>query len=316
MAEIPYFNIDDSDRIANVVRWAEQQMGQLQPGAPRTSHTIPFQHRRFRLVTDIDPADAISSEVRAQLSSADLEEIEDNETVKGVGIAIHLRRIGGVLTTGETFTVVDLLGTYTGGAATSTTDAAEGWAIHPHDRNWWEIHELAQAGDTSLWVELKNKMPSSGSVAANQSTIVHPRSWSGSAWVSDTDSSAEITAYDTLGKYRGRGREDWSSPHDQGSIARIVLNKANNRYEFRDMTPHALWIQGTADANWDTPSTLDIAVTAAIMQPSGAIITHDDPNDPIPVNDVRDWEGSSGDVIEAFWDESVPEFKARMVPCS
>lgn len=309
-----FWSPDSQKRISDVVRKVERQTEDVTTLQRPPLMRVPHDFRRFRLLTDIDPADDISSQVRALLSSSDLEQIEAG-TVKGVGIAIHLRRINGVLTTGETFTVVDLIGNYTGGAATSTTDAAEGWAIHPHDRDWWEIHELAQAGgDTSIWVELKDKMPSSGSVAADQSTIVHPRAWSGSAWITDTDT--ELTSYDTLGRFRGRGKDDFSGPHDQGSIARIVLNKANNRYEFRDMTPHALWIQGTADANWTTPSTLDIAASAVVMQPSGAIITHTDPAVKIPVNDIRDWEGSSGDIIEAFWDESVLEFKARMVPCS
>lgn len=180
----------------------------------------------------------------------------------------------------------------------------------------WEVVGTAAPGDTSIWVELKTKMPSSGSVAANQSTVAHPRDWSGSAWVTDTDAGREITIYDTLGKFRGRGKDDFSSPHNQGSIARVVLNADNARYEIRDMTPHALWIRGLSDAAWTTPSTLDIAASAVVMQPSGAIITHTDPAVKIPVNDVRDWEGASGVVIEAFWDESTQEFKARMVPCT
>ncbi len=313
--DLQIFDAEGNRRISAVVKWAESQMGQP-PRPSQPGQMIPFQFRRFRMITDIDPADDISSTVRAQLSAADLDEIENNETVKGVGIAIHILRVDGSLTTGETFTVIDLIGNYAGGAATSTTDAAEGWAIHPHDRDWWEIVEFEQAGgDTSIWVELKNKMPSSGSVTANQSTDVHPRNWNGSAWITDTTASEEITAYDVLGKFRGRGKDDFTTPHNQGSLARIVLNSNSNLYEFRDMTPHATWIRGLSDAAWTTPSTLDIAATAVVMQPSGGIITHTDPAVKIPVNDVRDWEGASGVVVEAFWDESTQTFKARMVPC-
>ncbi len=149
--KIQVFDEHSMERISKVVQWGESHMG----GPPHPTpppRMIPYQHRRFRLITDIDPFDEISSAVRGLLSASDLEEIESG-TVKGVGIAIHLRRINGVLTTGETFTLVDLIGTYTGGAATSTTDAAEGWCIHPHDRDWWEISELKQAGgDTPLLV--------------------------------------------------------------------------------------------------------------------------------------------------------------------
>ncbi len=179
----------------------------------------------------------------------------------------------------------------------------------------WEVVG-AITDNAEVWVELKNKMPSSGAVAAGQSTVVHPRDWNGSAWVTDTDAARELTAIDTLGVYRGRGKDDFTTPHNQGSLARIVLNSDSNLYEFRDMTPHATWIRGLSDAAWTTPSTLFIATTGLnIMQPSGAIFTNNDPAVKITVNDVRDWEGASGVIVEAFWDESTQEFKARMVPC-
>jgi hypothetical protein len=160
---------EDVNRFITALLWVEQQMAQGTTTINRPLPQIPFQHARFRLITDIDPADDISDQVRAYLSADDIKQIETDETVKGVGIAKRLLRISsGSLTTGETIKVIDLTGNYAGGAATSDTDAAEGWAIHPHDYDWWEIMELEQEGGSGVKVgELDGTLSQGSSATVN-----------------------------------------------------------------------------------------------------------------------------------------------------
>ncbi len=271
-----FWSPESQKRISDAVRKIERHTDDVTTPQRPPLVRIPHDFRRFRLITDIDPFDEISSAVRGLLSASDLAEIESG-TVKGVGIAIHLRRINGVLTTGETFTVVDLIGTYTGGAATSTTDAAEGWCIHPHDRDWWEIVELAQAGDTSIWVEMKTSLPSDGmsaALVAGQSATAHPRDWNGSAWVTDTSASREFTVVDVRGVYRARAKDALGSPNDEGSIARVKFNATSEQWEIRELTAIALIVEGKVDESGGVAHTDGTFVVdgLGVMQPHGGLL--------------------------------------------
>ena len=315
--DLQVFDERSMERISEAVTWAESHMGGPAPPPP-PPRMIPYQFRRFRLITDIDPADDISSEVRAQLSSSDLEEIESG-TVKGVGIAIHLRRVDGELTTGETFTLVDLIGNYTGGAATTTTDAAEGWCIHPHDRNWWEITELAQGGGASLWVELKTSLPSSGMTAAltaGQSATAHPRDWDSDTktWVTDTDSAREFTVVDVRGVYRGRAKDDLGSPNDEGSIGRVVLNKTSDQWEIRELTPIATILGGLVDESEDDVAHTDATYNVQsleVMQPHGGLLPATDLEE---VNNTLGFPSTDGASVLVFWDEANLEWDSIPKP--
>lgn len=168
------------------------------------------------------------------------------------------------------------------------------------------------------WFELKNELPDTAgtarsSVSPGQEVIAHPRDWNGSAWVTDTAGGSEYTVVDELGVYRGRGRSQYSSPHNQGSLGRSRFNSESGEHEIVQLEPHALMIRGTTTGEW-TAGSFNID-TVKVMQPIGAIITDYDPADDIPINDFLDFEGSSSDVIVAVWDEEDVDWKLLQKAC-
>ena len=84
------------------------------------------------------------------------------------------------------------------------------------------------------------------------------------------------------------------------------------------MTPHALKIRGQATALW-TASTFTIDAigsgVTAIMQPSGAIITHVDPAANITVSDWLNFDGANNDDVLVVWDEDTVTFKLAQKNC-
>ena len=106
---------DSVARIMAAVIKIENLPEQVIGGAGRPLPQVPYQFRRFRLAAEL---------------------VEFSEAS-----AYHMRYDNdGVLQEGETFTVIDLAGGYSGEAGDF------GWAIHPHDKDRWEIVELAQVG--------------------------------------------------------------------------------------------------------------------------------------------------------------------------
>ena len=62
--------------------------------------------------------------------------------------------------------------------------------------------------------ELKDNMPASGAVAAGQQATAHPVDSEGTV---DTTAAREFEVYDQYGVFRGRAKDAFSTPHNQGS---------------------------------------------------------------------------------------------------
>ena len=156
--------------------------------------------------------------------------------------------------------------------------------------------------------ELKDDLAPSGTAT------IYRREWSGSAWVTDTDADKEFEAVDVLGIYRGRKKDKFTSPHNEGSIVRSVLNTDSNQWEIVEITPHALWITGSLTDDFDTDE--DFTVDGvAVMFPTGAIIVDTDPAANITAHNGHDWDGSNNALAELRWNEASTQWDCVELDC-
>ena len=106
---------------------------------------------------------------------------------------------------------------------------------------------------------------------------------------------------DVCGVYRGRAKDAYDEPHDQGSRGEARLR--NGVWEIVYLTPHALVIRGqltAALATTDSTCTID---GLEVMQPSGAIIVNSDPAAAMTSTNRHSHEGSEDGEVTAMWDE-------------
>lgn len=142
-------------------------------------------------------------------------------------------------------------------------------------------------------------------------TPAHPRDWNGSAWVTDTDAAREFDVVDTLEEYRGRGKDDYSSPHDDGSLGVAERNAASGEWEIVRMQPNALALEGAIYAD----DTLE-ADGVHVMNPSGAIIVDQDPAGNITFTNPHGHPDIDEDMlVYLVWDESIPGWTERQKDC-
>ncbi len=149
----------------------------------------------------------------------------------------------------------------------------------------------------------------------------HPLNWDTEteAYVADTDEDKTFLVSDPTGSLRGRKKDKFSSPNDQGNRGwamkphDVDLEIGKDRWEILRMQPNALLIRGQATANW-TASTMTID-GVVVMQPDGGLITDQDPGGDITVTDFFDWDGSENDDVFAYWDAESVTWKQAMVPC-
>jgi len=161
----------------------------------------------------------------------------------------------------------------------------------------------AKSPDTVRAFELKDAhTPGATSTA-------YLRTWDGDSYETDTDT--EFEAVDERGVFRGRAKDAYSSPHDEGSLGEAVLR--NGQWEITWMTPHALKIQGAAVGDFTASSTTIDGVT--VMQPSGAIIVDQDPAAAMTVYDIFNWDGSEDDLIIAVWNENTDHWEIQEIVC-
>jgi hypothetical protein len=121
----------------------------------------------------------------------------------------------------------------------------------------------------------------------------------------------EIT--DKRGIYRGRKKDKFVSPHDQGS--RGEAEYRDGEWQIRWLTPQSLMIHGklTADlATTDSTFTID-GVT--VMNPIGGLITDQDPGDDVTVYNIFSWEGDNNGIVVAVWNQDTGRWEAIQVEC-
>lgn len=181
--------------------------------------------------------------------------------------------------------------------------------IATFDRQQGRWYAWAPPLDNSLqYFELKDAIE-----PGDTSATAYLRFWNGSAY--ETTTEIEFEVYDVLGIHRGRAKDAFSSPHDDGSFGSARFKSASGQWEIDDMTPHALMIHGqlTADlATTDSTTTID---GTEIMQPVGGIITNTDPAASITVNNLFSFEGDNDGQLIAVWNEEDEDWDIIQVEC-
>ena len=159
--------------------------------------------------------------------------------------------------------------------------------------------------------ELKDAMPTSGSVAAGQTATAYFLGEDG-----DIVTAIEFEVTDVFGVYRGRENGKYSDPHDRGSQLYAKFAPDSGVWEIVDMTPNALMIMGqlTDDIDKVDDTSFDVD-NVYVMQPSGAIITDTDPASATFGITNRAFDGDDGTEVIAVWDEADTDWKAIDVIC-
>jgi len=132
----------------------------------------------------------------------------------------------------------------------------------------------------------------------------------------EEDAAEETVYFDVFGTemWRGRKRDKYSSPHDQGSRGVAVQRQHGGRWEIDWLQPNALMIHGqlTADVSGDSTFTID---GVEVLQPTGALICDQDPDDEITVTNLFGWSGDDNGECIAVWDEANDRWVAIQVEC-
>jgi hypothetical protein len=163
----------------------------------------------------------------------------------------------------------------------------------------------AKPGDPTKLFELKTALTPGGTADA------YPLDDEGEPITDDSDVVFEVE--DVRGIYRGRAKDAYSSPHDQGSRGEARLR--NGVWEITYLTPHALAIRGQlTDDLADTDSTFDID-NVIILQPEGSIIVDHDPADATTVNNTFAHEGDNNGIARADWNQSTGEWDSLQTAC-
>lgn len=202
------------------------------------------------------------------------------------------------------------------GDATTLASAARGvpmlWKETGTGDDKCAIVRLGQLVDGPARFELKDALTPGGNATA------YLRTWSGSAWVTDT--AVEFEVYDVLGKFRGRARTAYADPHDDGSFGEARYNTESGHWEIESLTPHALMISGLTVAEvlaTDAHFHITVASTA-VMQPTGGIICDQDPavSGGMQIDNANlDWALDSGAYVIAVWDEANDKWQALQGHC-
>lgn len=146
-------------------------------------------------------------------------------------------------------------------------------------------------------------------------TTVYRLAWDGAALSVDAD--CEFDASDSLGVYRGRAKDKFASPHNQGSRgwARYFPEPGTERWEMHFMQPCALWIEGlTYSAVQTTDATFDID-GVHVMQPVGGLICDQDPAAAMTIQNTFDHRADSNATAVAAWDETSDHWDGIQVKC-
>lgn len=132
----------------------------------------------------------------------------------------------------------------------------------------------------------------------------------------ETDTDTEIEVYDSQGCFRGRGKDVYAEPHNEGSIGRARFNSESGHWEITVLTPHALMIRGLTSAAVVGESTFTLAATVSVYQPTGGIIVTQDPATAVTIqNTDMVWTIDSGAPVIAVWNEAGANWQAIQAKC-
>ncbi len=196
-----------------------------------------------------------------------------------------------------------------GGSGESGT-LGDGYPIY-----WLDLNVTGRTWRTERHFELKDALTPGGFATA------HPLSWDSDAsdWAVDTTAAKEFTVHDIWGAFRGRAKDAYTSPHDQGSRGVAIWNGERGIYQIAELTPHALMIRGKLTATLvttDTTFTIDEDIGGVgIMQPTGGLITDQDPAGNITVYNIFSWAGDNNGACIAAWNENTDHWEALQVEC-
>ena len=157
--------------------------------------------------------------------------------------------------------------------------------------------------------ELKDALTPGGTATA------HPLEWDNDAgdWTVNTEAADEFEVEDLRGIYRGRAKDAYSSPHNQGSRGEARLR--NGVWEITYLQPHALLIRGQLTADLETTDATCAIDGVEVMQPSGAIIVTTDPAANVTSTNRHKHEGSENGEVTAAWDEANDVFYNVQTDC-
>ena len=128
---------------------------------------------------------------------------------------------------------------------------------------------------------------------------VYFRDWNGSAYV--TDESSYETAYDVLGEYRGRARDDMTSPDDDGSFGEVRWR--NQRWEFTELQPHATWIRCKInDSSYTGGATIPVDNVVVTKPVKTALLMAK----VTLVQNIHDWDNANDNAdLQASWNDGL-----------
>lgn len=125
----------------------------------------------------------------------------------------------------------------------------------------------------------------------------------------------EFEVYDELGIWRGRKKDEYTSPHDQGSRGYAKWMEESEQWAIVQMQQSAVMIQGSLTADLQSSDSTFTISSAHVIQPIGGIITDQDPAGNITVYNVFSWEGDNGGLCIAVWNEYSDHWEALQVEC-
>jgi hypothetical protein len=135
-------------------------------------------------------------------------------------------------------------------------------------------------------------------------------------WESDgPNTDIEFEVYDALGTCRGRAKDAYGSPHNQGSRGYAAFMPETEHWEVISVQPHALTIRGQATGDVATTDSTFTIDGTAVMQPTGGLITDQDPAGNITIYNVFSWEGDEDGEVQADWNEGTDRWEASQFEC-
>ena len=136
-----------------------------------------------------------------------------------------------------------------------------------------------------------------------------------SEWDTTADTDHEFEVTDRLEIFRGRKRAKYSSPHDDGSKGVARYCQESGEWEIIRLQPAALLITGLLTAALETTDSTFTIDGVTVMNPTGGLITDQDPAGNITVYNVHDWEGDNNGRVDAAWNETTEHWEAIQVDC-
>lgn len=154
--------------------------------------------------------------------------------------------------------------------------------------------------------ELKDALTPGGTATA------YWRKYTGSAWETDTD--VEFEVIDRFSLFRGRAKDAYSSPHNDGSRGLAWKPHDLADWEIVCMQPHALMVRGTANADV-SGGAITLSTGYGVMQPTGGLIVTTDPAATLAVSNPFAFNIDSGGAVTAAWSENAAAWEAIQAAC-